>query len=155
MHLVILFKIFIGGLMRNFIPFFLIVIALFIFSCGKTEVKKISEESIIATEAFSTLERIKEAYTNRDIRSIEKFSTKDGFKKIVGSMKTFDSVELTLNPVLVEIENERVSVNVSWKGTWKKEGKTIEERGMAVFILKDRPLKVDDILRSNPFIYPN
>lgn len=141
--------------MRNIVLFPLIVMILFISSCGKTEVKKVTEESIIATEAFSVLEEVKEAYTKKDIKSIEKRSTKDGFKKIFGSMKTFDSVELTFSPVLVEIENERVSVNVSWKGTWKKDNKMTEERGMAVFILKDRPLKIDDVLRANPFIYPD
>lgn len=141
--------------MRIIVFFSLIVMILFISSCGKKEVKKVTEESVIATEAFSVLEEIKEAYTKRDIKSIEKRSTKDGFKKIVGSMKTFDSVELTFSPVLVEIENERVSVNVSWKGIWKKDNKMTEERGMAVFILRDRPLKIDDVLRANPFIYPN
>lgn len=141
--------------MRNIVFIFIIAMMLLIISCSKTEVKRVTEESVIATEAFSVLDEIKDAYVRRDIKSIEKRSTKDGFKKIIGSMKTFDSVELSFSPVLVEIENERVSVNVSWKGAWRKEDRITEERGMAVFVLKERPLRVDNILRANPFVYPD
>ncbi len=131
-----------------------IIVFVFVASCGKGEVKKVSEDSKIATEAFSLAEKIREAYTKKDLSTIEKNSTREGFRTISSAFKTFDSVDLTFSPVWVEIEDNVVHLNISWKGTWQKGGKTMEERGMAVFVLKGRPLKVDNILRANPFRYP-
>lgn len=123
-------------------------------SCGSKEVKRVSEDSKTAIEAFSVIEEIRDSYVKNDLALIEKNVTKDGFKAISSVLKSFDSVELTFNPVWVEIEGDHVNVNISWKGKWQKAGKITEERGMAVFVLKGRPLKVDNILRTNPFKYP-
>jgi hypothetical protein len=131
-----------------------LIMAVFVVSCGKAAVKKVSEDSKTATETFSIIDAIKEAYINKDLLGIEKNTTVDGFRAISSVIKTFDSAELTLNPVLVEIEEGTVTLNVSWKGIWKKGGKTTEDQGMAVFVLKGMPLKVDAILRSNPFKHP-
>jgi stage V sporulation protein SpoVS len=126
----------------------------FIASCGKGGVKKVSEDSKTATEAFAVAEEIRNAYIKRDIQGIGKNTTRDGFRIISSAMKSFDSVDLTFNPVWVEIDGDIVNLNISWEGTWQKAGKTFEERGMAIFVLRGRPLKVDNILRSNPLRYP-
>lgn len=131
-----------------------IIMAVFIAACGKKEVKKVSEDSRIATEAFTLAETIRAAYANRDLSAIEKNSTRDGARAIIGGIKAFDSVDLTFNPAWVEIDGDTVHLNVSWKGIWKRGGKTVEERGMAVFVLKGSPLKADNVLRANPFRYP-
>jgi len=136
--------------------FLIVAFIMFVFvaSCGKGEVKKISEDSKIATEAFSLAEKIREAYAKRDMAVIEKNATREGFRTISSALRSFDSVDLTFSPVWVEIEDSVVHLNISWKGTWQKGGRKTEERGMAVFVLKGRPLKVDNILRANPFKYP-
>ncbi|HWR90414.1 MAG TPA: hypothetical protein VN260_09145 [Dissulfurispiraceae bacterium] len=133
----------------------IVILCLFAVSCGKKEVKKtVSEDSRVATEAMQVVEKLREAYTAKDLHAIERVTTRDGFNLIRGSIKNFDRVDLQFNPVLVEIESGTANVNVSWKGTWSREGKTTEERGMTVFVLKVRPLRVDNIMRSNPFSYP-
>lgn len=136
--------------------FLLLALIMFVFvaSCGKGEVKKVSEDSKIATEAFALAETIRAAYTKRDLAIIEKNATREGFRTISSALRSFDSVDLTFSPVWVEIEDNVVHLNISWKGTWQKGSKKTEERGMAVFVLKGRPLKVDNILRVNPFRYP-
>lgn len=131
-----------------------IIMAVFIAACGKKEVKKVSEDSKTAIEAFALAETVRAAYVNRDLSAIEKNSTREGARAIIGGMKAFDSVDLTFNPAWVEIDGDTVHLNVSWKGIWKRGGKTTEERGMAVFVLKGSPLKTDNILRANPFRYP-
>ncbi len=123
-------------------------------SCGKTAVKKTSEDSKTATDTFAVVEAIKKAYLEKDVSEIEKNTTKDGFRAISSVMKSFDSAALDFNPVLVEIEEGTVNLNVSWTGTWTKGGKTTEERGMTVFVLKGMPLKVDAVSGANPFKYP-
>lgn len=131
------------------------ILSFFAVSCGKTAVKRVSEDSKIAAETFRVVNALKDAYVRKDLRGIEENTTNEGLKAVTGVLKTFDSAELTFNPVLVEIDDGgNVSVNVSWRGVWKNDGKTTEERGMAVFVLKDMPLKVDAILRLNPFRYP-
>jgi hypothetical protein len=131
-----------------------VIMAVLAASCGKKEVKKVSEDSKTAKETFAVVESIRKAYLKKDIAEIEKNTTKDGFREIRNVMKSFDSAELDFNPVLVEIEEGTVNFNVSWVGTWTKGGKTTQERGMAVFILKGMPLKVDAVSRANPFKYP-
>lgn len=140
---------------KRFFGAALVIMALLVVSCGKTAVKKVSEDSRTATGSFAVLDSIKEAYCKRDVADIERYTTIDGFRAINSVIKSFDSAELSFTPVLVEIGDEgTVDVNVTWKGTWKKDGKTTEERGMAVFVLKGMPLKVDAVLRANPFKYP-
>jgi len=131
-----------------------LIMAVLAASCGKKAVKRVSEDSKIATETFAVVDAIKKAYLKRDLLEIEKNTTKDGFREINSMMKSFDSAELDFNPVLVEIEEGTVNLNVSWTGAWTKDGKTTQERGMAVFVLKGMPLKVDAVLRANPFKYP-
>ena len=138
--------------MKKLILSFLVLF--FLVSCGKSEVKQVTEDSKTAKEAFALIGAIKDAYVKRDMKSIEGLTTRDGYRTVLGAMKSFDSAELTFNPAFVEIDGDTVNVNVSWKGVWKKDRRTIDERGMAIFILKERPLKVHNILRANPFRYP-
>jgi len=139
---------------RLFCVALLLIMAVFAVSSGKKEVKKVTEDSKTATETFAIVDGIKEAYLKRDVFGIEQNTTRDGFRAINSVIKSFDSAELIFTPVLVEIDGGTVNVNVSWKGTWKKAGKTTEERGMAVFTVRGVPLKVDAVLKSNPFKYP-
>lgn len=140
---------------RFFFVAVVLITAVLAISCSSTKaVKKVTQDSKMATESFAVINAIKEAYVKKDVLATENNTTKDGLKAISGVVKSFDSAELDFNPVLVEIEDSTVSVNVSWKGTWNKGGKTTQEQGMAVFVLKGTPLKVDAILRANPFKYP-
>jgi hypothetical protein len=131
-----------------------LIMSLAAVSCGRKEVEIVTEDSRIATEAITLIQTVKEAYIKRDLRTIEKNTTKDGFRVISGNMKMFDSAELTFNPVLIEIRDDIVRVNISWRGTWKQAGKSSQEGGMSVFILKGRPLKIDNILMASPFVHP-
>jgi len=123
-------------------------------SCGKQEVKKTSEESKIAQEAFRLSEVIKDAYIKNDRSTLEKNSTKDGYKEIIEARKSFDSAELSFTPKWVEIEGATVNLHVSWNGTWTVRGKRIEDRGLAVFVMEGKPLKLAKVLRANPFRQP-
>jgi hypothetical protein len=131
-----------------------LAIVLLLSACGKKEVKKVTEDSTTATEAFALADVIRDAYLNKDVLVIEKNCTKEGFRAISSVVRPFDSAELSFTPVWVEIDNGVVNLNVSWNGKWRKGGKMTEERGMAVFVMKGKPLKVDAVLRANPFKYP-
>jgi hypothetical protein len=117
-------------------------------------VKPISEDSKIAQEAFKLAEVIKNAYVKNDRVTIERNSTKEGYQELIGAMKSFDDAELFLTPRKVEIEDSAVYLNLTWNGTWTIGGKRTEDRGMAIFVMEGRPLKLSHVLRSNPFIQP-
>ena len=123
-------------------------------SCGKKEVKQVSHESKMTMEAFALAETIKNAFIVNDNITLKKNSTESGYKDITANAKVFDSVEITFTPRWVDIENNQLHVNISWKSTWIVSGRSIAERGMAVFVMEGTPLKVSSILRANPFIYP-
>lgn len=134
----------------------LIIVVAFVTSCGgKKEVKRVSEDSKIATEAFALADTLKNAYLSKDRATIERNATSEGYRTVLSTLKNFDSAELDFNPVWVEIEGDTVHLNISWKGKWQKAGKVTEERGMGVFVLKGRPMRLDNILRANPFAHPD
>ncbi len=129
--------------------------ALLLASCGgKKEVKQESQESKIAQEAFSVAEALRSAYAKKEFAAIADWSTKDGYKEVIDSIKYFDSVELDFTPRWVEINKSKVYLNVAWKGTWVVGKDTVRERGMAVFLLEETPLKLSKVVMGSPFKYP-
>jgi hypothetical protein len=132
-----------------------LIMIFFLLSCGKQEVKPVSEESKIAQEAFKLAEVIKNAYVKNDRLTIERNSTKEGYQELIGAMKRFDNAELFLTPRKVDIEEDStVYLSLTWNGTWTVGGKRTENRGMAIFVMEGKPLKLSRILRENPFIQP-
>ena len=123
-------------------------------SCGKKEVKPVSEESKLAQEAFELSETLKKAYLRNDRKTLEENSTLDGYRELLGAMKSFDSAELIFTPTWLQIEDSAVYLTVSWRGTWRVWGKEKEDRGIAVFVLEGKSLKLSQIQRSNPFSQP-
>lgn len=137
---------------RNILLVFIAI--LFLLSCGKKEVKIVSPESKIAQEAFRLVETIRNAYIKNDRETLERNSTNDGYRELIGAIKNFDSAELTFTPTRVDIESSVVSLNISWKGTWVVKDKKTEDRGMAVFVFEGMPLKLAQVQRANPFRQP-
>lgn len=133
-----------------------VFVVLFILSAcgGKKEVKQVSMESKVAQEAISVMESIKGLYIKKDLPPIAERTTQEAYKDIIDSIKHFDSVELAFTPRYVEIDQSKVYLNIAWKGTWSAGKETFRERGMAVFLLEGKPLKLSKILRGNPFRYP-
>jgi len=123
-------------------------------SCGKKEVKQVSEDSKTAQEAFMLAEAVKNAYTKKELSAIEKNTTEQGYKDIIEARKNFDSAELSFTPHWVEIEDSKVNLHISWNGTWIAKGKKTEDRGLAIFVMEGRPLKLAKVLRDNPFRNP-
>lgn len=132
----------------------LLIAVLPLLSCGKKEVKKVTDESKIAQEAIALAEGIKEAYLKRDLAVIENNTTKEGYRELLGAIKRFDKAELTFSSKWVEIEKTSVSMKIAWSGKWVVSGETTEERGTALFIFEGSPLKLSRILRANPFRQP-
>ena len=132
----------------------LFVSVLILASCGKKVVKKVSMESKTANEIFALAETVRKAYVNNDRATLEKNFTKEGYRELIGAMKSFESVELTFTPRWVNIEESVIYLNISWKGTWVVSGKKSDERGMAVFVLEGKPPKLARVLRDNPFKQP-
>jgi len=132
-----------------------VILVVFVAACGKKEVKKVTPDSALTTEAFAVAEKLREAYVKNDRATIEKYTTRAGYLSMANARKSFDSAELTFTPALVEIYGDTVHIYVSWNGTWKRGGKSIEDRGLADFILREKPLKLDEVLRTNPFSKPD
>jgi hypothetical protein len=132
----------------------LIISGLFLTACGKKEVKPVSQESQLTQEAFKLAETLKNAYVRNDRTTLERNATANGYKELASAIKGFDSAELSFTPTWVDVQDSTVNLTISWKGTWVVKGKTTEERGLAIFILEGKPLKLSQIQRSNPFRQP-
>lgn len=123
-------------------------------ACGKKEVKQVSLDSKVTSEAFVLIEKVRDAFVKKDLVTIQQNSTEGGYRDIMSNRKAYDSVELTFTPRWVEIEKDQTILNVTWKSRWTTSGKSATDRGMAVVILEGAPLKVAKIVRGNPFVYP-
>jgi hypothetical protein len=139
-------------MMKKILLFLLVGVML--VSCGKKEVKPVSQESKLTQEAFALAEVIKNAFMVKDNITLKKNSTEEGYKDLTANTRGYDRVEITFTPRWVEIENNQLHINISWKSTWVMSGKSTEEHGMAVFMMEGTPLKVSKILRGNPFVMP-
>ncbi len=131
-----------------------IILLVFVSACGKKEVKKVSADSALTTEAFAVAEKLREAYIKNDRGVLERNTTRAGYLSMTNARKSFDSADLTFTPMLVEIFGDTVHLYISWNGTWKRGGKTIEDKGLADFVLREKPLKLDEVMRENPFSKP-
>lgn len=129
---------------------------LLILACGgKKQIKQPSSEYLYTAEAFKVVDEIRIAYQNKDNAGIRKNCSESAYREIITYIKPFDKVELEFIPVLVEIEGDGMKLYVSWNGRWNYLGKDTEERGLASFFLSGKPLRVEKILRGNPFRYPD
>ncbi len=142
------------GMRRTVLILVGLLAVMFLFACGKKEVKIQSQESRTAEEAFALSEVIRNAFISNDRDAIRKNTTEDGYKTVTANKKAYESLELSFNPRWVDIEQTKVMLNVSWKSTWIAAGKKTEDRGMTVFVMEGKPLKLSGILRTNPFIFP-
>jgi hypothetical protein len=132
----------------------IVVSALWLLACAK-EVKKPTEDTLMAKEAIAIAEGMRKAYVKKDFGGLKKYCTGRGYADISGDIGEFKSVELEFTARWVEIQEDGViHLNVSWKGKWTVGEKVKALNGMAVFKLLGRPLKVDGILRGNPFAGP-
>jgi uncharacterized protein YcfL len=132
----------------------LLCAALLLFACSKKEVKPVSIESKTSVEAFTLADTIKNAFVKKDTETVQRNTTPEGYQDVMANTKPYDSVELSFTPRWVDIDGSQVTLNVSWKSTWTVSGKKLEDRGMAVFRMDGRPLKLTKIVRGNPFVVP-
>ena len=134
--------------------FSFLMLVFLLVSCGKKEVKQVSEDSKITQESFMLADVIKNAYIKNDLFTLERNTTKDSYNELIEARKIFDIAELSFTLHWVEIEDSTVNLQVSWRGTRTVKGKRIEDRGLAVFVMEGRPLKLAKVLRDNPFKEP-
>jgi hypothetical protein len=140
--------------MRTLTALISLFMAMLLLSCGKKEVKPVSQESKLAQEAFQLADTLRQAYVKNNRSTLEESSTSDGYRELIGAMKKFDKAELTFTSTWVEIKDSSVYLSVSWKGVWTVGSKSTEERGLAIFVFEGSPLKLARVQRDNPFRQP-
>jgi hypothetical protein len=132
----------------------LLCAALFLFACSKKEVKPVSIESNTSLEAFNLADTIENAFVKKDNETIRQNTTPEGYNAVMANTKPYDSVEFSFTPRWVDIDGSQVTLNVSWQSTWTASGKKVRDRGMAVFLMEGKPLKLTKIIQGNPFVFP-
>jgi len=126
-----------------------------LLSCSSNKIVKSDTSGIDITQsANKTIEIIKGAYLKKDMDQIQALTTDDTFRLLKTQIKNFDQASLSLTPIWVEINKDTIQLSFSWEGTWKQDNKTTKERGVAVFVLLPETLKLSQILRSSPFLFP-
>lgn len=161
--------------MKNIIKLLLIsAVILLNVSCGGKEVKTDDQGVIITASAIKTIDEVKEAYIKRDLEKIHSLTTDEEFRLFKSQFKDFDVASITFTPIWVEIHNETIKLTFAWEGTWKqgvsdplgrvgdqpKDKKQAEsvlnttEKGVVIFVLLPKTYKISQILRANPFTFP-
>jgi uncharacterized protein YcfL len=132
----------------------LLCAALFLFACSKKEVKPVSSESKTSLDAFALADIIENAFVKKDEETIRQNTSPEGYEAVMANTKPYDSVEFSFTPRWVDIDGSQVTLNVSWRSTWTASGQKVKDRGMAVFLMEGRPLKLTKIVSGNPFVFP-
>ena len=136
------------------ITILLILITLISFGCGKDNVKP-SEDSLLATEAFKSINILEEAYEGKDSRTLQSRIAPHIARGILKDLY-FDSAELDLTPRMVKIQENDLVVNINWKGSWQlPDVAMLKSRGLADLILDRETMKLLEIKGDNPFSIPS
>jgi hypothetical protein len=131
-----------------------LVLALFILGCAD-EVKKPSEDSLIAQEAFALAEEMRRVYVAKNFWALKEYTLPETYGNVVRDIKKFRSVKLEFTPRWVEIKKDgAVYLYVAWQGTWDVESGAEQRKGFALFDLRGRPLKLAEVVRGSPFSQP-
>lgn len=132
--------------------FAIVLLGSFMFACSKSEVKKPSEEAILAKEAIELVKTIREAYMNNNEDRIRELSVSDEIIKKISFSDKPSELEFTFR--WIEIKDNKAEVYVSWKALWKEDSKSREIKGLCLFVLEGKPFRLVKIMRENPFEAP-
>ncbi|MBF0343443.1 MAG: hypothetical protein HQL06_04345 [Nitrospirae bacterium] len=133
----------------------LVLLLFVLLSCGKDEVKVTPEESKITASAIDVVEKIRQLYQSRDKAGLKTLTTPEAYLGHFSATKDFDTASLKFKPQWVDVKDSTIHVNVVWTGVWKKGGGITNEKGICTFVLLRQPVKLTQILRESPFIYPD
>ena len=130
-----------------------IFLTLLSFSCGKDNVKP-SEDYLLSTDAFNSVEVIKEAYEGKNRMTLQNNIEKNLAESVIRNL-FFEKAELTFKPRLVKISESTVTINLNWHGSWwTVNEKKLENLGVANLVLNKESLKLTKIDGDNPFLTP-
>ncbi len=133
--------------------FVFIFILLLSFSCSKDNVKP-SEDSILAKDAFNSVDQIKNAYMDKNRLTLQGHIESKLSESVIKNL-IFETAELTFSPQLVKITESTVTVNLNWRGTWSTTKDTdLKNRGVANLVLDRETMQLIQIDGDNPFLTP-
>lgn len=120
-------------------------------ACSKGEVKRPSEEAIIAKEAMDFIKTLKESYMRGDEERLREMFVSEELIKSFSIKDRPSDLEFTFRWIEIKEREKKTDVYVTWKGRWKKDTGDMETRGLCLFVLEGRPFRLAKILRENPF----
>lgn len=127
-------------------------------ACG-TQEKRPSQDVLLAKDAFGHLERLRQAYSARDMAALEHLCSQSAYTALRQEMKEFKSVSLEFQNKWVDIKSDgTLEVQVAWMGEWftgGENGSLISDSGRATFVLSGRALKLMGVHGSDPFAGPS
>lgn len=130
--------------------------ALVLAACGSQE-KKPTQDVLLAKRAFGHMERLRQAYSSRDMNGLKALSSKKAYASIAKRMKKFRSVKLEFVYDWVNIKaNGTIEIQVGWTGNWSLagEGTEVARKGKAAFLLGGKPMRLNRIQGTSPFAAP-
>ncbi len=139
--------------MKNNI-FAILIILLFIFpACSGKDKVKPSADSLLTTDALSTIHAVRTAYEEKDHDFLKNHLVPELAEDISKEL-SFEKAELSFTPKMVKITDSTITVDLNWKGSWVVKGDKLQDRGAAVFVLDGSPMKLIRLIGDNPFHTP-
>lgn len=127
-------------------------------ACG-TQEKKPSQDVLLAKNAFGQMERLRLAYSARDMAALEHLCSEEAYASLSKGMREFRSVKLEFESRWVDIGTDgSIEVRVAWSGKWTLRGDDeaeVSDRGSAAFLFDGRQTKLVSIKGSSPFAGPS
>lgn len=142
-------------MLRAKVALYILICTAFLVGCG-TQAKRPSQDVLIAGQVLKHVERLRMAYSARDMVAMEALIMPEAFREIRYGVKQFSSVDITMEGQWIDIkEDGSIEVRISWAGRWHID-RSLEatDKGVAVFVLSGSPLRLEKVRGLSPFAAP-
>jgi hypothetical protein len=140
-------------LSERFIVLLCLSIAVFfLYGCPKKTVRP-SADSLMTLEAVGVLEEVRDAFINKKESVLERDMTPMLSSETVREL-VFDSATISYEYKLITIKDDKITIMLTWQGSYTKESETRNNGGTSFFTLQGAPLKVVQIEGENPLSIP-
>ncbi len=130
----------------------LCLILLFVSSCSWDEEKVPTPEVEIANRALELVHNVQQSLIDDDTEKLDMLTSDTLFPRLKKSSGAIRKDELELKMRWVDIlENGVVHLYISWTRHQAVSEDDDQAKGLAVFVIKEAPFILDDILREDPF----